>query len=307
MTDISVAGAKYGISVSTKVKPAQDKKETEKELPDFVQKYIQTDDKVNNSKVSKGEIPQTDKNISKSFNSENNILDVGNHTYSNIKKITNGLDLEEAKKIVKDNKIDEIFFKTEEGELYVAYGNKENKGSLNMDSLKDGYIGKFGDKTVKVVHIDNETNTVKEGALSPINSTWKHVKEAGTSGVAKGITEMGTTLVAIFVGKSVIENGITAVSTAKNAGQVVKGGVDIIGTGTKIVGNAGKTGKAIAVTVGSGLEKLAIGGLVAGAVVGTIVGTMSAYGAIKARNPKNDFTTIDMITNPKLSFATKAK
>lgn len=308
MPEISVGGIKYTVAVSNKANNPDTNKGVEKQLPDFAQKYLQTEDKVIETKTTKGQIPQSDNKISKSFGGE--LLTVGKNTYNNIKPITNQLELEEAKKIVKDNKIDEIFFKTQEGELFIAYGEKETKGALELGALKEGYIGKFNNQPVKIVHIDNEINTIKEGALSPLGSTWKNVKEAGTSGIAKGVTEMGTTLVAIFVGKSVIENGISAVSAAKGAaavGEAAKGGTNIIKAGSKIVGNAGQTGKAIAATVGGGLQKLAIGGLVAGAVVGTVVGTMSAVGAIRARNPNNDFTTIDMITNPELSYTTKPK
>ena len=306
MTDISVGGVKYGLSVATKVKVAPKTEETN--LPDSIKKYIQTEDKVTDSKPVKGKVPQVDNNISENFNSASGKLTVGDKTFSNIRAVTKGLDLEEAKKIVSGNQVDEIFFKTEEGQIFVAFGDKENKGSMKLDGLKEGYIGKFGDKTVKIVNIDNEINTVREGALSPLTSTWKNVKDAGSSGIAKGVTEMGTTLIAIFVGKTVIENGITAVTAAKGAatvGNEVAKGINIIDKGSKIVGNAGKTGKAIALTVGSGLQKLAVGGLVAGAVVGTIVGSMSLYGAVKARNPKNDFNSVDMITNPGLSFVPK--
>lgn len=310
MTDISVGGVKYGISVGTKPKTVENK-QASNALSESAQKYIQTEDKVSESKQTKGSIPQVDNNISNSLNSEKGTLTVGNHSYTNIRKLTKGIELEDAKKIVTGNKVDEVFFKDEQGQLYVAFGKKEQKGALELDYLKEGYIGKFGDKTVKVVHIDNEINTVKEGALSPLNSTWKNVKDAGSSGIAKGVTEMGTTLVAIFVGKSVIENGITAVTAAKGAetvGGVAKGGINLIDKGSKIVNNAGKTGKAIATTVGSGAQKLVIGAAFAGIVVGAVVGTMSAYGAIQARKPKNDFTTIDMITNPGLSYnATQPK
>lgn len=310
MTDISVGGIKYGISVGTKVKVAEKTQETE--VPESVSKYtqLQLEDKVAEPQnAPKGKVPQVDNNISESFNPSNK-LTISNRTFSNIREITKGLNLEEAKKITNGNAVDEVFFESEDGKLYMAFGEKENKGSLNIDGIKEGYRGKYGDKTVKMVHIDNEINTVKEGALAPLTSTWKNVREAGTSGIAKGVTEMGTTLIAIFVGKTVIENGISAVTTANGAaaaGEVVKGGVNIIDKGSKIVNSAGKTGKVIASTVGAGAQKLVIGAAFAGIVVGAVVGTMSAYGAIKARNPKNDYTTIDMVTNPGLSFTPKTK
>lgn len=261
-------------------------------------------DRLASAKVVKG-IPQVENNVAKNFNKDNHTFEVGTNKFTNVKQITEGVKIDEAEKITQDNKIDEIFLETEDGKLYVAYGEKENKGALNLDGVREGYIGKLDGKPAKIVKINNEINTMKEGALSPIKSTWGTVKEAGSSGIVKGIGEMGTTVVAIFVGKSMIQNGITAVQGVNQATTVANGavkGIDLIKNGTKVVGKVGNTGKAILGTIGSGISQVAVGAVVAGAVVGTIVGGMAIYGAVASRKPKNDYTTLDMVTNSDLKF-----
>ncbi|MFN4150253.1 MAG: hypothetical protein ACK4IX_04865 [Candidatus Sericytochromatia bacterium] len=261
------------------------------------------------SKIAKGTIPaQSETHIPK----QNIPFTIGDKKF-NAQPITQGIDLQEAINISKDNKIDEIILKTEDGKLFLVHGDKDSKGSLDLDKIKEGYVGKLGDKTAKIVHINNETNTVSEGAVGPLKSTWNTVKDAGSTGIVKGIGEMGTTVVAIFVGKSLLQNGIQAVQNANGAVQAVETVNEVVKVtkgvknAAQVAGKVGNTGKAILSTIGSGITQVGVGVVIAGAVVGTVAGTMSAIGAYKARNPKNDFTTIDMLTNPDLKFISQEK
>jgi hypothetical protein len=170
----------------------------------------------------------------------------------------------------------------------------------------------------KVEKIGNEINTIGEGAKGPLISTWASIKEAGTSGITKGITEMGTTVIAMFIGKSLIQNGVTAV-TANTAVQAVAGTAGVVVNTAPAVANGSITaakvllkpgeivqdGKTIASTLGSTMRQFAIGATIAGAVVGTVAVGMSAYGAISASKVKNDYTTIEMLTDPSLAFTPK--
>lgn len=257
-------------------------------------------DKLLASKIVKGAVPLINSNVL----TENITFTIGGKTF-NAQPITQGIELQEAINIAKDNKIDEIILKTEDGKLFLIHGDKDSKGALDLEKIKEGYVGKLGNKTAKVIHINNEINTISEGAIEPLKSTWNTVKDAGSNGIVKGIGEMGTTVVAIFVGKSLLQNGIQAVQNANTVNEAVKVG-EGIKNGVKVVGKVGNTGKAILSTIGSGLTQVAVGAVIAGAVVGTVAGTMSAFGAYKARNPKNDFTTIDMLTNPDLKFVAQS-
>ena len=261
-------------------------------------------DSIVSTKIEKGIIPSSAVAVATNPTPEKNLtLKVGANIFTDVHPIVQGMDLEEAKNIIKENKIDEIIFKTEEGKLYIANGSKSTKGALNLDDVKGGHIGKLDGKNVKIVHISNETNTTLEGAKSPLVSTWKNIKEAGATGITKGIAEMGTTVVAIFIGKSIVQNGMSAVQTATTvteaAGTVAKG--------VNVVKGAGGAGKAIVSTVGSGLKQVGAGVAVAGAVVGTVAVVLSAFGAISGSRPKNDFTTIEMLTDPSLAFIPKEK
>src|SRR5690606_30134762 len=141
-----------------------------------------------------------------------------------------------------------------------------------LGNLKEKLIGVYDNQRVKIVHIDNEINTAKEGAISPFKTTWKTIREAGETGMVKGIAEIGTTVVALFVGKSLIQNGITAAQQANTVTAAVGSTGTAINVGkeaSKIVGRAGSTGKAIFTTVKSGVSQVAVGVIVAGAVVGT--------------------------------------
>ncbi|MBC7472874.1 MAG: hypothetical protein H7263_01185, partial [Candidatus Sericytochromatia bacterium] len=205
--------------------------QAETEASSAISKYINVSSNiVISTKVNKGSVPASTPATKDFIPNVNTPLVVGDHVFSNVRKLSEGMDVEEAKKVTKGNKIDEIIFKTEDDNLYIAYGSKEDKGSLKLDQVKEGYVGKFGNQTAKIISIDNEVNTVKEGALSPLKSTWASVKESGTTGITKGISEMGATLVAMFVGKALIQNGITAVSTTEGTVAVVTGATNAIST-----------------------------------------------------------------------------
>ncbi|MFN8674242.1 MAG: hypothetical protein U0457_19435 [Candidatus Sericytochromatia bacterium] len=267
-------------------------------------------DKIVPSTTSKGSIPQVDDNISSSLSVKKHKEDpvdfkIAGKTYQAY-PLTEGIELSEAANITKNNEIDEIFIKDENGKLYVIFGDKDTKGSLDIEGIKEGYIGKINGNSAKVLKIDNETNTVREGALNPLKSTWGNVKDAGATGITKGIGEIGGTVVGLVLSGTVIKNIFSATQTVGETAQVVNGAVK---TGKAIidVGKAGKTGVAIVKTVGSGLKQGVVYTAIAAGLIGAVAGGFSAYGAIKARNPKNDFTTIDMITDPDLAFKDKTK
>lgn len=267
-------------------------------------------DIVISSNLSKGSIPENDSKIANEISSESQVkpeaftFSLKNHDSLKVYPLTEGIDLQEALSITKDNDIDQVFLKNEEGKLYIAYGEKNNKGSLELDSFKEGFIGKIDGKPAKIVKIDNKTNTMKEGAINPLKSTWATVRDAGANGIGKGIGEIGGSVVALVLSGSVITNIVHA---AKNANEVTTVATTAGKTAKALIdiGKAGKTGKVIIQTIGSGLKQGATYAVVAGALVGTVALGFSAYGIYKARNPKNDFTSIDAITDPTVSFHLK--
>lgn len=227
---------------------------------------------------------------------------IGRNRLTNVKEVSKEfMDLKKAQAITDDNGIDEVYFKDENDKMYVAYGSEENGGALDLRGLKPGYVGRLGDKRVTVLHLNDETNTAWEGAKAPWVSTWNTLTSAGENGIVKGIGEVGTTLTALFIGKTVMEKGI------KTAGEQValqvaaqKTGETVAETAaTKSLGMVDKAkalGSTVESTVGSTLRQVAVAGAVAGAVVGTVVAIGSVVGAVNGKTAFRDFATLDMVT-----------
>ncbi|MGV3527147.1 MAG: hypothetical protein ACO1RX_23225 [Candidatus Sericytochromatia bacterium] len=226
----------------------------------------------------------------------NPVAHIGGNEITHVHKVDKSFTLDTAKQITDDNNIDEIYFKDEKGELYVGYGSQEAKGSLDLERVKVGYVGRMDGMKIQVVHINNETNTTWEGAKAPWISAGKTLSEAGQTGVAKGIGEVATTVTALFIGKTVVENGIKTVGekAAQKTVEAVAG--EAVAAAPSLAEKARAFGSTIGSSVKNSLRSVAVGAAVAGAVVGTVVTIGSAIGAVKSRVDHRDFTTLDMIT-----------
>ncbi len=252
-------------------------------------------------------IPAVTDALSKGFTAHtgNPIAYIGGNKLTQIQKVDKTFKLEDAKKITDANGIDEIYFQTVNdkgelsGDLFVAYGSDEEKGSLELERVKEGYVGRMNNVKIKVVHINNETNTMMEGAKAPWISAGKTLKDAGQTGIAKGIGEVATTVTALFIGKTVVENGVKTVTekAAQTVAETAAG--NAAGAVTQMPGLLDKAktfGSTIGSSVKGSLRTVAVGAAVAGAVVGTVVTVGSAIGAVKSRFNHRDYTTLDMIT-----------
>lgn len=233
---------------------------------------------------------------------------IGRSKLTHIHEVDSSFTLDTAKSITDQNGIDEIYFKDDKGKLYVAYGDQQSRGALNLEGVKVNYVGRFGDKKVTVVHLNNETNTTWEGVKAPWSSTLDTMKSAGQSGIVKGVSEMATALTAMFIGKTVLDNGIKAVASKpaeQVAAQVVSAGATtVVPVAAEAVGKtlppalqgAKQFGNSIGQTIKSSLKTVAAGAAVAGVVVGTVVVVGSGIGAVKSRFNSRDYTTLDMVT-----------
>lgn len=255
-------------------------------------------DQLAKSRFERDVVPAVTQLLSEGFsaNTSNPVAYIGGNELTHIHKVSKDFDLNKARSITDNNYIDEVYFKDEEDNLYVAYGSPEQGGALNLERLKLNYVGRFGNKKITVVHINNETNTIWEGAKAPWKSAFNTFKEAGQTGIVKGIGEMATAVTAMFIGKTVLENGIKTVSekTAATVGEKVAEGA--LQTAPKIGEKARALGSTIGQSIKNSLRSVVIGGAVAGAVVGTVVTIGSGIGAIKSRYNHRDYTTLDMVT-----------
>lgn len=269
-------------------------------------------------------IPSVTELLSKGFSSltPNPIAYIGGNQLTHIHRVDSSFNLDSAKQVTDANGIDEIYFRKVndkgelEGDLYVAYGSPEDKGALNLDHIKEGYVGRMDKMKIKVVHINNENNTYWEGAKAPWVSAGHTLRDAGQTGIAKGIGEVATTVTALFIGKTVVENGVKTVTekTAAAAAPAVAAPVAEAGAaaaaevlapaavaaGQKglptVVQGAKTLGSTIGSSVKSSLRSVAIGTAVAGAVIGSVVTIGSAIGMVKTRFDHRDYTTLDMVT-----------
>lgn len=254
-------------------------------------------DGLKKKRFAASEMPAVNAMITQSLTDDHKslTLTVGNLTLTEVKAARDGLSLDQVKNILAENKVDEVVVGTPDGKIFLAHGQAATRGALDLDEVKTGYIGELSGQTVMVLHVDNETNTAKEGAKAPIKGTVQIAKSASESGIVKGVTEMGTAVVTIVIGKSVLEKGIDVVKSAsvaaapKVAEEVTeevakKVSPKLVAKGVKemFVHGATNFGIAIAVTAG---------------VLAVVGGTLAGVGAIHGSRTKPRMETIKMATD----------
>jgi len=309
MSEVNLNAAKIiGFSTASSSKPTNNVASEEKNTVTIKSDSLET----NKKEIQKGSIPN-------SLNSDVN-FQIGKHIFtSNVEEVPSG-DLEYAKVCTDKNKIDEVFFKTlEDGKLYVVYGDHDQKGSLgDIDDLAPKRRGLFNGKVAEIVHVNNEINTISEGAKGPFVSMIGTLRDATESGIVKGVAEVGTTLTALYLGKALVANVQTAqttltaateiLQTAETASNVAQVAAESVVTAAKTMSASKRLvapllneGRTILSTVRTSTVGFVKVGLSVTAVVGIVAAGMSVVGAVKGANPKNDYSTIVEITDPRLA------
>jgi len=243
-------------------------------------------------------------------------LQIGRKTFENVKPLINNMKLDGAKAITNGNGIDEIYIQNVESkQVFIAFGNEKTKGALDMKDIKQGYIGRYDGATVKVISLENEINTISEGAKEPINNTMATIKKASENGIVKGIADIAGTVTALFIGKTILDKGVQTFATAN--GKAVADGVKAAKaahTTAKAVKAAKAAESATLLTkakgtfdgvgsiIGSTAKTVAVAAGVAAVVVGTVAGGLAIKGAIGSIRKDRDFSTLDMVTDPKFNY-----
>lgn len=265
-------------------------------------------DQLSKGKFDQSVVPQVTELLSKGYQTPEKTPSfalIGKTRLNNVQALSKDIkEIKEATQITDENGIDEVYFKNEAGKLFVAYGSEKDGGALDMRGMKVGYVGRLGKEKVTVVHINNETNTIMEGAKAPWVSTYDTLSKAGQNGIVKGIGEVATTVTALFIGKTVLEKGMKTVGTqvgTEIAGQVAQATAEkateaAAKTGLSTIGKARALGTSIGATVKDTLKTVAVAGAVAGAVVGTVVTIGSAIGAVRSQTSFKDYATLNMVT-----------
>ncbi|MNS26770.1 hypothetical protein D3C72_587040 [compost metagenome] len=196
-------------------------------------------------------------------------LQLGNLHFRQVRALADGIKPEEAAALTRGNGMDEIYFTDETGKHFVAFQEKSSLGEV-----KPGYLGRYNGKRVKVVAIDDETNTFKEGANSVFKWTRTVMNNTFGSEASKSLSGVVSTAVGSFVAAAALKNGVTAATPLLKEGFIatMKGAV-----------------------------KGAFHGLVntlASVVVigGAVIGLVAVFTGLKASIRKGNSTTIDMVT-----------
>ncbi len=255
-------------------------------------------DQIKTQNVSEDAFPAVTELLQKGFtgHTANPVAKIGGHELP-LSLVSEDFTLETATSITDDNGIDEVYFKGEDDKLYVAYGDESTRGALDLKRIKKNYITRVNGQKLTVMHINNENNTTWEGAKAPWVSTFKTLKDAGQNGIVKGIGEMTTAVTAMFIGKTVLENGIKSVSTKAGTEAAAQVGQKVAETaGVGLIDQAKGLSGSIGNSIKGSLRSVVVGGAVATVVVGSVVGIGSAIGAVKVQYDDRDFTSLDMVT-----------
>jgi len=256
-------------------------------------------------------------------------LQIGRNTFENVKPLAKNMKLDEAKAITNENGIDEIYIQNVENkQIFIAFGTEKTKGALDMKYIKQDYIGRYDGGTVKIISLENEVNTISEGAKAPIAKASDTIKKASENGIVKGIADMAGTVTALFIGKTILDKGIQTFATAN--GKAVADGVKVAVTtqkaakAAKVAHTAAKAAKAteaaksatllakakgtfdgVGSIIGSTAKTVVVAAGVAAVIVGTVAGGLAITGAIGSIRKDRDFTTLDMVTDQKFNITKK--
>jgi hypothetical protein len=173
--------------------------------------------------------------------------------------VNRALNLETAKSMTADNGYDEVFLQTKSGKLYAAIGP-----GGKMD-IRTGYVGLVNGEQARVVHVDDEVNSVGEGARTPFRT----VGNLFSSGTSTAVTAMITTTV----------GGMMA-GAAVGTSNVVK-----ISQLARSAGGAFRTAS----------QRLLVSGAVGVGITAAVLGTWSAIGAVRGAHRKGNELTLQML------------
>lgn len=228
--------------------------------------------------------------------------------------------LEKAKAITANNGVDEIFFRTENGDLYVA----AFRGSAN--DVKTGYLGRFGGQKVEVVHVDDESNTFWEGVKGTFSWTDSAIKNVAGQEVTKALgTVVGTIAGGLIAAAALKGTGAAPVATAAvaaanpavaAAANTAAAAVAEVATGASgaaavtagkvaggtaagtVVVNAAKTGAtAVRSALSGAMRTVVMVGVPVAVIAGIVFGTGAVIGGLKATRRRANFGTLDMVTD----------
>lgn len=196
-------------------------------------------------------------------------LQIGTQHFTSVRALAPGITPEEAAKLTAGNGYDEIYFTDETGKHFVAFATQNH-----FEDVRVGYLGRFNGKRVKVVAVEDEDNTFKEGTIGVFNWTKNILKNTFGNEASKSISGIVSTAVGSFVAAAALKNG------AQTAAPLIKEGL--------LASIKGAFRGAVSGFVNT-LASVII-------FAGAAVGVFSLINGVRAANRKANFTTIDMVT-----------
>lgn len=184
---------------------------------------------------------------------------VGPYQFNRVIPVSARLDLETAKTMTAKNGFDEVFLQTDSGKLYAAVGPG---GKV---ALRVGFQGTVNGEKARVVHVDDEVNSVREGALTPFRTMGNLFSNSTSTAV--------TAMVTSTVGGMMAGAAVGAPSAIK------------IGQLAKTAGGAFRAAG----------QRLLISGAIGLGVTGIVLGAWSAIGAVQGSRHKGDELTLTML------------
>lgn len=196
-------------------------------------------------------------------------LKIGNRYFSQIRELAEGIKPEDAAKLTVDNGLDEIYFTTEDGKSYVAFMEKGDLGTVRAN-----YFGRFNDKRVKVIAVEDETNTFREGVGSVWHWCGQVLNTSFGTEATKSVSSLATTAVGSFVAAAALK------STTQAAPAVSRGA---------LLGSVRGAFSGVVNTVVNTMASVVLFG-------GAAIGFASLVRGLQAQNKRTNMTTIDMVT-----------
>ncbi|MBC7542403.1 MAG: hypothetical protein H7338_06695 [Candidatus Sericytochromatia bacterium] len=184
---------------------------------------------------------------------------VGPQTFARVIAVNPNLNLATAAAMTKKNGYDEVFLQTSSGRLFAAVGFG---GKLNV---REGFTGQVNGEWARVVHVDDEVNSAKEGALSPFKTIGSLFSNSGATAV--------TAMVSSTVG------GMMA-GAAMGAPSAIR-----LGALARTAGGA----------FSAAIQPLAVSGAIGIGVTAIVMGAWAGIGATRGATRKGDELTLQML------------
>jgi hypothetical protein len=190
--------------------------------------------------------------------------------FGQIRALADGIKPEEAAALTQNNGIDEIYFTDEAGKNYVMFAEKNH-----LQDVRVGYLGRFNGKRVRVMAVDDEANTFKEGCTS----VWQWLNNTLHASFGSEASKSISGLVATSIGSFIAAAAIKTTAPAPVALPAARGLLEGVGRSAMgaVTGFVNTMASVVLFGVGA-------------------VGLVSLVAGVRGYYRQGDMKTLDMVT-----------